>query len=95
MRTHRIRTDQYGDETDFFVLLTDKGELIWDEWDFDDYNLHLALREMERCATLDIFGSYGDGSFAPGKVKLDVDGTVKHDSGNFGDGIFFCIGDGC
>mmetsp|Transcript_35524 Transcript_35524/g.86108 ORF Transcript_35524/g.86108 Transcript_35524/m.86108 type:complete len:579 (-) Transcript_35524:63-1799(-) len=91
-----VRTDEYGDETDFF-LLTNKGELIWDEWGFGDNTLNQFSTCLERtsCATLDIFDSYGDGILSPGKVKLTVDGTVKYNSGDFDDGIIFRIGGGC
>eukprot|EP00980_Cylindrotheca_fusiformis_P003918 scaffold869_cov150-Cylindrotheca_fusiformis.AAC.3 len=91
-----LRTDDYGDETDFF-LLSDNGQLIWDEWGFGDNQVYqyFACLPSNGCATLDVYDSYGDGISSPGKIKLTVDGTVKYNSGNIGDGIVFRIGGGC
>eukprot|EP00980_Cylindrotheca_fusiformis_P024489 scaffold11961_cov122-Cylindrotheca_fusiformis.AAC.1 len=91
-----VRTDDYGDETSIF-LLTDEGQLIWDESDFGDNQVYQysACLTFNGCATLDIYDSYGDGITSPGKIKLTVDGTVEYNNGNIGDGIVFFIGAGC
>jgi hypothetical protein len=91
-----VRTDDYGDETEFFML-TDQGELIWDEWGLDDneaYQFSTCL-SSNVCATLDIFDWYGDGIESPGNIKLTVDGQIKYNSGNFDEGLVFRIGGGC
>jgi hypothetical protein len=91
-----VRTDNYGNETEFFMF-TDQGQLIWDESGLDDneeYQFATCL-ESNVCATLNIFDSYGDGIESPGKIKLTVDGQLKYNSGNFGEVLEFHIGGGC
>ena len=91
-----LQTDKYGDETEIF-LLTDEGNLIWEERGFGNNTLKKFYTCLNRngCAAINILDSYGDGILAPGKVKLTVDGTMKYNGGNFGDGIVFRIGNDC
>ena len=94
--TLNLRTDDYGSETDLF-LLTDTGNLIWNANGFannKDYQFTTCLDSSE-CATLDIFDEWGDGIEYPGFIKLTVAGTVYYNSGDFGGGIVFRIGLGC
>lgn len=94
--TLNLRTDDYGYETDLF-LLTDMGELVWNANGFadnKDYQFTTCLDSSE-CATLDIFDEWGDGISSPGFVKLTVDGTTYFNSGDIGGGIVFRIGQNC
>lgn len=94
--TLNLNTDDYGDETDLF-LLTDSGDLIWNANGFADnknYQFATCLDQSE-CATLDIFDSYGDGIDSPGGITLKVDGKVEYKGGDFEGGIIFRIGSGC
>ncbi|KAL3934805.1 MAG: hypothetical protein SGBAC_009557 [Bacillariaceae sp.] len=94
--TLNLKTDDYGYETDLF-LLSDMGDLIWNANGFadnKDYSFSTCLPSNE-CATLDIFDEWGDGIESPGFIKLTVDGTVEFNSGDIGGGIVFRIGENC
>merc|ERR1711935_1107224 len=91
-----LRTDDYGSETDLF-LLTDEGNLIWNANGFADNKNYqfTACLERNECTTLDIFDEWGDGIVSPGYIKLSVDGQVAWNDGNVGGGIVFRLGNGC
>ena len=94
--TLEVITDDYGYETEFF-LLTDNGDLIWNAFGLFDnkkYTFNHCL-DQNTCATLDVLDSYGDGILAPGKITLTVDGQVYYNGGDFGDGAVFRIGANC
>jgi hypothetical protein len=94
--TLKLRTDDYGYETDLF-LLSDTGDLIWNANGFadnKDYSFSTCLPSNE-CATLDIFDEWGDGIESPGFIKLTVDGSDYFNSGDIGGGIVFRIGENC
>jgi hypothetical protein len=97
--TMDLMTDDYGSETEFFLVTTSEDdEWIWDEYDFGDNESHQFSACLDRtgCATLDIFDWYGDGIFAPGGVTLSYDGDVVYDHiGDIGYGEVFRFGDGC
>jgi trypsin len=95
--TMDLLTDDFGAETEFFLVTSEEDDWIWDEYDFGDKESHQfsACLDPTGCATLDIFDWYGDGIFAPGGVTLTYDGDVVYDSGNFGSGEVFRFGDGC
>jgi hypothetical protein len=91
-----LETDDYGYETDLF-LLADSGKLIWNANGFADnknYQFTTCLDRSE-CATLDIFDSYGDGIMSPGGITLTVDGQAEYEGGDIEGGIIFRIGGGC
>ena len=91
-----LRTDDWGYETDLF-LLTDSGDLVWNANGFADnkaYQFSTCLANNE-CATLDIFDEWGDGIQSPGFIKVVVDGTTYFNSGDIGGGVVFRIGGGC
>jgi hypothetical protein len=94
--TLKLRTDDYGSDTDLF-LLTDKGNLIWNANGFannKNYQFTTCLDQNE-CATLDVFDAWGDGIASPGYVKLTVAGKVEFNGRKIGGGIIFRIGNGC
>jgi hypothetical protein len=93
-----LLTDDYGSETEFFLVTSEDGEQrIWDENDFRDNKSHQfsACLDPTGCATLNIFDSYGDGIFNPDGITLSYDGNVVYDSGDFGYGEVFNFGDAC
>jgi trypsin len=96
--TMDLLTDDYGSETEFFLVTREDDEWIWDQFGFGDNESHQfsACLDPTGCATLDIFDWYGDGISAPGGVTLSYDGDVVYDHiGDFGYGEVFRFGDGC
>ncbi len=95
--TMDLLTDNYGSDTEFFLVTSKGDEWIWDEYDFGDNESHQFRACLDRagCATLDIFDWYGDGIFAPNGITLSYDGNVVYESGDFGYGEVFNFGDAC
>jgi trypsin len=96
--TMDLLTDDYGSETEFFLVTSEDDAWIWDGYDFGNNESHQfsACLDPTGCATLDIFDWEGDGIFAPGGVTLTYDGDVVYGhTGDFGYGEVFRFGDGC
>jgi hypothetical protein len=72
--TMDLLTDNYGAETEFFLVTRVDDDWIWDEYYFGDNQSHQfsACLDPAGCATLDIFDWYGDGIFAPDGLTFVV-----------------------
>jgi hypothetical protein len=83
-----LRTDDYGDETEVWLINAETQEFIWYDWGFDSnrseqYN---ACLDANGCATFEIFDSWGDGISESGGITLTFGGEVVYEGGDFGSG---------
>jgi hypothetical protein len=92
-----LRTDQYGDETEVWLINDETQEFIWYDWGFDSnqFEQFNACLDANGCAIFEIFDSWGDGISEPGGITLTFGGEVVYESGDFGYGEVFRFGDGC
>lgn len=98
--TLEIVTDDYGYENVLALVDDDDedGNSIWNESEGLNSNQQYqfsACVDPARCATLDIFDSWGDGIFSPGGITLTYDGVEVYSGSDFGSGRVFRLGDGC
>jgi hypothetical protein len=88
----RLKTDEWGYESSF-TLIKD-GNVIWDKSGFDnndEYEFTECLDASE-CNELTVYDDYGDGILNPGEIAVILDGEVKYQSGDIGDGVSFQYG---
>jgi hypothetical protein len=93
-----LRTDNYGSETEMWLINDETQEFIWCNWGFDSnqskqYNA--CLDTNDGCAIFKIFDSWGDGISEPGGITLTFGGKVVYEGGDFGYGEVFPFGNGC
>ena len=84
-----VETDQYGSEDNSMTLKsTTTGATIWDEPSFDDNDASSfeACLNSNQCYTLNFDDAYGDGFLNGKAIAWTVDGVVKYNGGDFGDG---------
>jgi trypsin len=76
------------------------------EGTFENFDVSFPIEDgcvdLSACSILTVFDSYGDGltdgdgeTSDDGKIVLWVNGQKIYESGNYGDGVRFAIGEGC
>jgi hypothetical protein len=83
-----LRTDEYGSETEVWLINDETQEFIWYDWGFDSNQSEQcnACLDANGCATFD---SWGDGISEPGGITLTFGGEVVYEGGDFGCGEVF------
>jgi hypothetical protein len=92
-----LLTDEYGYETELWLVNDATQEWLWCDWGFDnnESKQYSGCLDPTGCATLQIFGYYGDGIFAPGGITLQFGDELMYQGGDFGFGEVFRFGSDC
>jgi hypothetical protein len=88
-----LDTDEYADETHFYLIDMTTQDFLWIEDQFSPYEVRQFTECLDpnRCYNLDVFDDYGDG-ITSGGIKITYDGTVVYEGGDIGYGEVFRFG---